>query len=176
MLSKVDSGTVTGVISLSATKDADSSSISVWVFKTTIISQFPISKIIWYEFSCNIKANWSTVSSLITYFNFFNWETQIKEVATSNGTQWDYSTWFIPYKSDNIDMVVKASFRKQNYSSWESVLVKNWILTYYYTSNINISKTIYTHKSLPREGKQIGNKATSTLFGMHVDNTRYTGE
>jgi len=32
------------------------------------------------------------------------------------------------------------------------------------------------HKSLPRELKAIWEKATSTLYGYHIDNTRYTGE
>ena len=39
-----------------------------------------------------------------------------------------------------------------------------------------ISKTVSTHKSKPRQLKAIWEKATSTLYGYHTDNSRYTGE
>ena len=37
-------------------------------------------------------------------------------------------------------------------------------------------KNIFTHISKPRQLKTIWEKATGTLFGYHIDYTRYTGE
>lgn len=50
-----------------------------------------------------------------------------------------------------------------------------WNALIYENLNV-ISKTISTHKSLPRELKEIWFKATSTLYGYHTNNTWYTGE
>ncbi len=46
----------------------------------------------------------------------------------------------------------------------------------YIAGNSIISKNIFTHKSLPREEKELWNKCKTTLFWYHTDNTWYEWE
>lgn len=79
----------------------------------------------------------------------------------------DYQTW--PGTTNNS---IQTGC-KNNDSNTKTTVYE---LLYDVLDNIDIPKTVFTHKCLPRELKTIGNKALGTLFGMHVDNTRYTGD
>lgn len=53
-------------------------------------------------------------------------------------------------------------------NNWYYILSITIMCTFAFTANRKLA--------LPRELKAIWKKASTTLFGMHIDNTRYTGE
>lgn len=71
----------------------------------------------------------------------------------------------------NTGDVLKTDIYRHNSSS----ITTNATLYYYTLSQIPIYKK-YTYFWKPRELKDLGKKASTTLFWVHSDNTRYTGE
>ena len=100
-------------------------------------------------------------SGFVPWTKFWTWKPD--DVYLPYQT-WPWTTW------NSIITSVKGS----ESSSTTKNIVYSFIYDIY--TNITIAKNISTRKSLPRELKAIGEKATSTLFGYHTDNTRYTGE
>lgn len=108
------------------------------------------------------------------------------------GNSWT-GTWYLLNTDPSIYNVEQTfTWNYLNVSQWDEVYfhAASNDRTYWYLNNVittsktvdfyakqtKIYKNIYTHKSLPREEKTIGTKAKSTLFGTHIDNSRYTGE
>ena len=82
--------------------------------------------------------------------------------------------------SDNITIWANEELKIQYYGRGDYAYMQtkftNRNITLSYTANVNVYKVVNTHTSLPRELKSIWEKGKATLYGMHIDNTRYTGE
>ena len=94
-----------------------------------------------------------------------NGDSQIAKAASSDTT--DTASWTF---TSTVWNVIKVEAFNYNYSGTTNVIYQ------LYYNDINIPKTVSTRKSKPRELKSIWEKARSTLYGYHTDNTRYTGE
>lgn len=112
----------------------------------------------------NSQAN-GTIKGMVAWSQVFS-----DSVTGTTYTQKTFTNFSIS-KWDEFYVNIQAAA----YAVWKycKIYVKNFKLYAYIE---NLYKNIKTHKALPRELKTIWNKATATLFGMHTDNTRYTGE
>ena len=132
----------------------------------------------------------------ITPTNLFNWAYNILVTLWQTLSFWGKAKIEI-YNSND---VVKYNWAEIAVSTWAEISFNNipmnngdyikfylqrynsgWA-AFSFTTNITsvskyVSKTINTHKSLPRQLKEIGNKVSGTLYGYHIDKeTWYTGE
>lgn len=101
------------------------------------------------------------------------WSTQIYSWALTIG--WTKTINWISY---TIPANTNPTLYIQNSNSSSTRNVQEFILTnvsFSWSVSFTISKTVSTHKSKPRQLKAIWEKATCTLFGYHIDNTRYAG-
>ena len=125
------------------------------------------------------KKSWG--SNINMTFTYYIWE-----------NSWT-GTWYLINTDASIYNVEQTfTWNYLNVSQWDECYfhIASNDRTYWYLNNVitssntvdfyakqtKIYKNIFTHKCLPRQLKTIGNKALGTLFGMHVDNTRYTGD
>lgn len=93
-----------------------------------------------------------------TYWLTTNSTTGVKEIFTI--ASWTTGEWKITIDSDITDHRLQARGKASTTCQW-----------YWYIATKK-EKYTTTPKSKPREVKEIGTKATSTLFGVHIDNTR----
>ena len=116
----------------------------------------------WNNMSITLYHDSTSASSLKLYFN----NTEI--VSQTLGDRKDYT---FSNKSFNIPAWSSITNMLSVTPAW--IYLKSISMSSYYTKTI--SKTVSTHKSKPRQLKAIWEKATCTLFGYHIDNTRYAG-
>ena len=175
MLSKVSTSTVVWQGIIKSNHNADSTSMDITTSQyNTIVSNFTINKLVWYEFYCELRPTNPGSFDQWYSFQFSNWTTVLETLSFKHNWNSTYSSWYIEWPNSNVSFKVDCKIVSSTYSwTWK---LNNWVLTYYYFWNINISKTVSTRKSKPRELKSIWEKARSTLYGYHIDNTRYTGE
>ena len=144
---------------------------------------------------------WTILRATITLVAFWKAMANDKDCNLSvkyrRGTSWDGTFLSASrQRSDNTEMAYNWDNNNTQYDKTivitETNLASNEVLqlcprgwkSYLYQrkliASISYNYTIQAPtgliKSLPRQLKDIGKKATATLFGIHIDNTRYTGE
>ena len=106
-------------------------------------------------------------------FRILNWSTEVYTVNITSGGTYENTVTFSD-KQVSTWYLVQVGFKSNNNTYTRSVEFRyNVNLTW----NGNIYKA-YNYKVKPRSNtvKAIGNKESATLFWVHSDNTRYTGE
>lgn len=103
----------------------------------------------------NLQINWTQVATATDSWTNISWSRNWITIAN-----WESVVALVNCSVTSGSNAVKFNLRKVTQPA----------------HTITISKEIITRKSLPRELKTIWNKATSTLYGYHTDNTRYIGE
>jgi len=171
MLCKVDSSTVSWKFIFEYLYNSNT-----WI-ATEFKDWYLCYKIPWIKkFNNNISLSWTLKINNTSWnakqFNVYINDTKITDSAVYfynlSDTPVDY-TYTLPANTDITVKLLNNNITSGNYP-----------LKYFSAlsglTNIDISKTVSTHKSLPRQLKDIWEKATSTLYGYHTDNTWYTGE
>ena len=169
MLSKVDSNTVSGKIKFEYTfgTGTNKAASTAYVEDGTAVTNntsdaMPLSYSGVWKHTRNISPG-----SL--YYSNDNWATYTKIAQLNNGN--NSLSW------NNITLAAGQTFKFYYHNdNWVNATTQRISCDITLSGNTTINKTIFTHKCLPRELKTIGNNALGTLFGMHIDNTRYTGE
>jgi len=161
MLCKVDNGTVSGKSLEHKTSDVYSAS-GTYTSETTWLEYTETGILIWYKLHIITATSWGGACVRV-YLN----GTKVTEYFDTANKYSEYYTW--PNTANNVVKVTGS-----NNGTKPATMTYEYIYDVFW--DINISKTIFTHKCLPRQLKEIGNKALGTLFGMHIDNTRYNVE
>ena len=162
MLAKVDDGTVIGYLNYEKTIS------NVYSFqwlknKTyTVLDSMPFTWTVNYTLTY-----YCDVSSSYTVKFYFN-ETTIYQWYPNYNQNLSWTVPFIEWNELNLIGDLSAL---DNYTRNRAHDIKNIVFTYSW--NFNISKW-YNIVWKPRELKQITQKASTTMFGVHTDRTRIT--
>ena len=168
MLSKVSDSTVTGYWIIMKTQEFTG---SVSNYSAAAMSPNPFT-IAWTDIYCRIRNTTNSGKNLAYTWIRLTWKNYSGNQSMELSLRWNSTeTARTHIKKDYNQTIYMWIYSGTDYSSsWPTYL------DYYDYGDISISKTIFTHKCLPRQLKEIGNKALGTLFGMHIDNTRYNVE